>query len=264
MRRVARTLVAFAAVIVFALPGGTKAAGCLPVAGIDATPHRAAYRIAEAPAAGTVALTFLGHASFLIESAGGVTAVTDWNAIVRPPFPPDIVTMNNAHPMHYVTTVEPGIRYALRGWDPEGGLPHHDVTYRDMRVRNVPTNYDEAPLGRANSIFIFEVAELCIAHLGHLHKILSNEELGALGQVDVLLAPVDGAYTIDQDAMVQVIDSIGAPLLIPMHYFTLDTLARFLDRLRGRYVIKASDNPRVLLSREALPKTREVLVLPGD
>ena len=247
-----------------AWPLDVRAAGCLPVASAPPRFVPAAYETAAAPAAGTVRLSFLGHASFLIESPGGVAAVTDWNGINRPPFLPDIVTMNNAHPLHYVDTVEPGIKYALRGWDPAGGLPHHDLTYRDMRVRNVPTNYDEAPRGQANSIFIFEAAELCIAHLGHLHKVLSGEELGALGQVDVLLAPVDGAFTIDQDAMIGVIDSIGAPIVVPMHYFSLDTLARFLDRMRPRYAIKTNDGPDVTLSRAALPAKPEVLVLPAE
>jgi L-ascorbate metabolism protein UlaG (beta-lactamase superfamily) len=251
------------ALLYWALPQLALAAGCLPVAGLAPRLMPAAFEIAEAPAAGTVRLTFLGHASFLIESPGGVAAVTDWNGINRPPFLPDIVTMNNAHPLHYVETVEPGIKYALRGWDPAGGLPHHDLTYRDMRVRNVPTNLDEAPLGHANSIFIFEAAELCIAHLGHLHKILSDEQLGALGQVDVLLVPVDGGYTIEQEAMVEVIDRIGAPLVVPMHYFTAENLARFLDRVRPRYDIQTSTTPSAVLSRATLPTKREVLVLPG-
>jgi L-ascorbate metabolism protein UlaG (beta-lactamase superfamily) len=259
-----RCLALLIAILLLALPGLADAAGCLPVAGAPPRATLAAFSDGETVGAGTVALTFLGHASFLIESAGGAAAVTDWNGFNRPRQLPDIVTMNNAHPSHYVDAVEPGIKYALRGWDPAGGLPHHDMTYRDVRVRNVPTNFDEAAFGRANSIFIFEVAELCIAHLGHLHKILAREQLGALGQVDVLLAPVDGAYTIDQAAMVEVIDQIGAPLVIPMHYFTMDTLARFLDRLRGRYAIKTSDSPRVVLSRATLPAKREVLVLPGN
>ena len=259
-----RHLLALLSFLCCALPQLAEAAGCLPVAGLAPRVQAAAFEIAEAPAAGTVRLSFLGHASFLIESPDGVTAVTDWNGVNRPPALPDIVTMNNAHPSHYVETVEPGIKYALRGWDPAGGLPHHDLTYRDLRVRNVPTNLDEAAFGRANSIFIFEAAELCIAHLGHLHKILSDEQLGALGQVDVLLAPVDGSYTIDQDAMVEVIDRVSAPLVVPMHYFTAENLARFLERLRPRYAIKTSDVPSVILSRATLPAKRTVLVLPGS
>ena len=49
---------------------------------------------------GTVSITFLGHASFLIESPGGVRVVTDYNDMIRAPMTPDIVTMNNAHTTH--------------------------------------------------------------------------------------------------------------------------------------------------------------------
>ena len=82
-------------------------------------------------------LTFLGHASFLIETAGGATAVTDFNAYVGTPVVPDIVTMNNAHDTHYTSFVPPGVEHVLRGWNPEGGEAKHDVTHLDLR-RVVP------------------------------------------------------------------------------------------------------------------------------
>src|SRR5712692_1692944 len=122
----------------------------------------------------SVAISFLGHASFLLESPQGVRIVTDYNDMIRAPSTPDIVTMNNAHPTHYSDNVEPGVKYVLRGWDPAGGVPAHRVEYRDVRVHNVPTNLREAGTTRydGNSIFVFETAELCIAHLGHLHHTL--------------------------------------------------------------------------------------------
>src|SRR6516164_5066658 len=75
-------------------------------------------RLAAAVPDGVVAITFLGHASFLIESPAGVRIVTDYNDAIRAPVTPDIVTMNNAHPTHYSDAVEPGVKYILRGWDP--------------------------------------------------------------------------------------------------------------------------------------------------
>src|SRR5437763_1758356 len=72
----------------------------------------ARLRLASAGAEGEVGLTFLGHASFLIESPQGATIVTDYNDMIRAPVTPDIVTMNNAHPTHYTDAVEPGVRFA--------------------------------------------------------------------------------------------------------------------------------------------------------
>ena len=48
-----------------------------------------------------VRLTFVGHATWLIESAGGVKIATDYNDYIRPPVVPDIATMNRAHTTHY-------------------------------------------------------------------------------------------------------------------------------------------------------------------
>jgi L-ascorbate metabolism protein UlaG (beta-lactamase superfamily) len=98
--------------------------------------------VAAGPGEG-VSITFLGHASFLIESPGGVRIVTDYNDAIRAPVIPDIVTMNNAHPTHYSDSVEPGVKYILRGWDPAGGVASHRLEYRDVRIHNVPTNVRE-------------------------------------------------------------------------------------------------------------------------
>src|SRR5712664_3640735 len=72
-------------------------------------------RLAAAGPEAAVAITFLGHSSFLIESPAGVRIVTDYNDMIRAPVTPDVVTMNNAHPTHYSEWVEPGVKYTLRG-----------------------------------------------------------------------------------------------------------------------------------------------------
>lgn len=242
------------------------AAACLPIAW-QRLLHFAADEGRHEVAPGMVALTFLGHASFLIESPAGVTAVTDYNGYITPAFVPDIVTMNNAHPAHYTDTPDPRIRYVLRGWDPNGGMAVHHIEYRDMRVRNVPTNVRDEGGTRfnGNSIFVFEVSNLCIAHLGHLHHALTDVHLGELGQIDVLLVPVDDAYTMSQVDMVEVIHQIAPPVVIPMHYFNAATLARFLDRMRATHTVKVSETPTAVLSRATLPSGKpEVIVLPGS
>ena len=63
-----------------------------------------------------VRLTFIGHATFLIESPQLVRIATDYNDYVRPPVLPDIVTMNHAHDTHYTDHPDPAIKYVLRGW----------------------------------------------------------------------------------------------------------------------------------------------------
>ena len=234
-------------------------AQCFPIA---AGPAPRAAGGAALP--GRVRLTFLGHSSFLIESAGGATAITDFNGMIVAPQIPDIVTMNNAHSTHYTDFVDPAVKHVLRGWGADGGVALHDVRLLDLHVRNVPTNVRDFGGVRTNgnSIFVFEVADMCIAHLGHLHHILTDVHLGELGMIDVLLAPVDGSYTMAQELMVEVIRQIQPALVIPMHYFSVGTLQRFLGLIGDNYEVEIADVPTVVLSRHTLPY-RKVLVLPG-
>lgn len=212
-------------------------------------------------------LTYIGHSTFLIESPKLVRIATDYNDYVRPAIVPDIVTMNHAHSTHYTDRPDPGIKYVLRGWT-EGEKPaRHDLTVQDVHIRNVPTNIrswsSERTERHGNSIFIFEVGTLCIAHLGHLHHTLTPQQLNEIGRVDVVLVPVDGSYTLDLDGMMEVLTALKAQVIIPMHFFSSYTLERFLERARKDWDVERSDVPSVVLSRAALPAKPKVLVLPG-
>jgi L-ascorbate metabolism protein UlaG (beta-lactamase superfamily) len=212
-------------------------------------------------------LTYIGHSTFLIESPKLVRIATDYNDYVRPAIVPDIVTMNHAHSTHYTDRPDPGIKYVLRGWA-EGEKPaRHDLTVQDVQIRNVPTNIrswaSERTERHGNSIFIFEVGTLCIAHLGHLHHTLTPQQLNEIGRVDVVLVPVDGSYTLDLDGMMEVLTALKARVIIPMHFFSSYTLDRFLERARKDWDVERSDVPSVVLSRAALPAKPKVLVLPG-
>jgi L-ascorbate metabolism protein UlaG (beta-lactamase superfamily) len=225
----------------------------------------AAFQMA-ALADGEVRLTYVGHSTFLIESPRRVRIATDYNDYVRPPVLPDIVTMNHAHSTHYTDRPDPAIKYVLRGWAADEKPAEHDVTYQDVRVRNVPTNIRDWGGGtqrHGNSIFIFEVAQLCIAHLGHLHHTLTQRQLNDIGRVDVVLAPVDGSYTLDLEGMVEVLHALKAPLTIPMHYFGVYALNRFLDRMKQEWEVETGETPSLVLSKANLPAKPKVLVLPG-
>ena len=203
----------------------------------------------------------------MIESPGGVRAATDYNDYVRPREIPDIATMNHAHSTHYTNRPDPAIKHVLRGWNPLGGTAQHDVTVGDMRVRNVPTSIRDYGGGTerdGNSIFVFETAGLCVAHLGHLHHTLLPGHLKLLGRIDVVLVPVDGSWTLDLPGMIEVLAAIRAPLIVPMHYFGPTTLNRFLEQARKSWPVEFSDSNSVVVSRATLPESPKVLVLPGQ
>ena len=225
----------------------------------------AAFKFA-ALAADQVRITYIGHATFLIESPQLVRIATDYNDYVRPVVLPDIITMNHAHSTHYSDHPDPGIKYVLRGWRDDGQPSGHDITFQDVRVRSVSTNIRDLSGGTeryGNSIFIFEIAGLCIAHLGHLHHTLTQQQLDEMGRVDVVFVPVDGSYTLDLDGMLEVLQSLKAPLIIPMHFFSSYTLDRFLARVRDQYPVEFNETPAFVVSKSTLPTAPKILVLPG-
>jgi L-ascorbate metabolism protein UlaG (beta-lactamase superfamily) len=211
-------------------------------------------------------ITFVGHSTFQIDSPAGVRIATDYNDYIRPVELPHIATMNRAHSTHYTDNPSPMIAHVLRGWNPLGGPARHQIEYQDVYVRNIATNTrwgDNGPGAYGNSIFIFQLAGMCIGHLGHLHHTLTPELLAQIGQLDVVLIPVDGAYTMDVAGMVEVMKALQARLIIPMHYFNQFTLGRFLDKVRSEWAVETSSSSTVVVSQSTLPREPTVLVLPG-
>jgi L-ascorbate metabolism protein UlaG (beta-lactamase superfamily) len=213
-------------------------------------------------------ITFIGHSTFLIESPEGAKIATDYNDYVRPLVLPNIATMNRAHSSHFTDFPSPAINHVLRGWNPEGGPANHDVEYKDVHVRNIATNTrwgDSGSYGAyGNSIFIFQLAGMCIGHLGHLHHTLTPEQLAAIGQLDIVLVPVDGGYTLDIAGMADVMKTLRARLIIPMHYFNQFTLNRFLERIKGEWPVEFNDSPTIVVSQKTIPTEAKILVLPGN
>jgi L-ascorbate metabolism protein UlaG (beta-lactamase superfamily) len=215
-----------------------------------------------------VAITYAGHATFEIETPAGLRIATDYNAVHRPERLPHVVTMNGAHATHFTLNPDPGIEHVLLGWNPQGGAMSHDLTIQDARIRNLQTNtrgWDGATRLLGNSIFVFEVADLCIAHLGHLHHGLTAEDLAVLGTIDIVMAPVDNASTLKLDTLVDVLAALTPRIVIPMHAYTYGSRESFVARMVGEgYAVEVAENPRFVARRADLPSSPTVLVLPDS
>ncbi len=272
--RVSSGFVAIVVTVLFASVGLSPAIAqqCVGMASLpEALPSRARIQPAGFKLAqknqDPIRLTFVGHATFLIESPKGIRIVTDYNDYVRTPVIPDIATMNIAHDSHYSMAPDPRIKHVLPGWNARGPGPVlHDLQIGDVHVRNISTNIRDFGGGTrefGNSIFVFEIGGLCVAHLGHLHHTLTVQQLGQIGQMDVLLVPVDGGYTLDLDGMVEVLKELKARLMIPMHMFSSYGLERFLRRVRQDFEVVEHPVPTISVSRATLPEKQRILVLPG-
>ncbi len=255
----------FFANVMIQSPAQAAASRCLALAGLDVPVIRASLHN-TALQANEVGLTFVGHSTFRIESPKGIVVATDFAGLAGDGPVPDVVTMNHAHETHFTNVPDPAIKHVLRGWGEAGKPADHNLTLEDVYIRNVPTNirhWSGATERDGNSVFIIEVSGLCIGHLGHLHHQLTPQHIGWIGRLDVVLVPVDGSYTLDHTAMIQVVKDLRASIVIPMHFFGPSTLAAFIAKLGKEFEVEISDKPSVTISEATLPASPKVLVLPG-
>ncbi|RVJ78172.1 Zn-dependent hydrolase [Sinorhizobium medicae] len=237
-------------------------AAAAPAASFASFSVPAAVPVASADT-GEVTITFVGHSTFLIETPDGVSIATDYNGWFRTPSAPDVVTMNRAHSSHYTLSPDPAIEHVLHGWRDDGTPADHDLVAGDAYIRNVTTDIRsgfEGMIPDANSIFIFEVAGLCIGHLGHLHHELDESHYRQIGRLDVLMVPVDGGLTMGAESMSRVVSRLRSALILPMHRpLTNDFLAMFGDEFDKSFATE----PSVKVSLRSLPKRPLIYVLQG-
>ena len=222
----------------------------------------AAFSNVQGPDA--VEITYVGHSTFRLRTPAGVVIATDYAGYAGGGPVPSVATMNHAHETHYTDFPDPDIAYVLRGWNPKGGPAEYNLTVGDVRIRNVPTDirsWGEMFEPDGNSIFIFEVAELCIGHLGHLHYKLNDEQLALIGRLDIVFAAVDGSQTLAIPSMIEVLQDLRASLVIPMHFFGGESLGLFLAGMRESFEIKIERSNTIDVSLKTLPRRPTVLVL---
>lgn len=213
----------------------------------------------------TVRIHYIAHASFLIRSHGGLNMVTDYTGFTGSmPLIPDVVTMNHAHDTHWTAFPDPAIPHVLPGWGDFGEGIDHEVDLGEVLIRNVSTDIRSAfsaiePEG--NSIFVFELAGLCVGHLGHLHHEPTAEQYAALGRVDIVMAPVDGGYTLDLATMTRVLKRLRSSVVIPMHWFSLSALDEFLAGMSDQFAVVEVGGPALEMSLDRLPSRPTVMVL---
>jgi L-ascorbate metabolism protein UlaG (beta-lactamase superfamily) len=212
-----------------------------------------------------VYIQYIAHASFLIRSHGGLNMVTDFTGFTgTSDMIPDVVTMNHAHESHWTAFPDPAIPHALPGWGEFGKGIDHKVDLGEVLIRNVSTDIRSQFSGietEGNSIFIFEMAGLCIGHLGHLHHEPDAGQYAAIGRLDVVMAPVDGGMTLDLPTMTRVIKRLRSSIVIPMHWFSDFGLRAFLDGMEGEFQVVQVEGASITVSLDRLPSEPTIMVL---
>jgi len=115
-----------------------------------------------------------------------------------------------------------------------------------------------------NTIYLMEIDEVSVCHLGDLGHVLAAEQVEELGNVDVLLLPAGGVSTVSIPIAAEVVRQLEPKIVIPMHYKTpvldwkLEPVERFLKEL-GVETVKSQ--PKLSISRSSLPESTQVCLL---
>jgi L-ascorbate metabolism protein UlaG (beta-lactamase superfamily) len=270
MLRAASTILALlGSLIMPALAEDAPRSECLAMANVP--PHATPVSLRRAAAeTNEVAITYGGHSTYFIDTPGGVRIATDYSGAYQIGRLPDVVTMNRAHSTHYTLFPDPRIPHVLHGWGENGQPAKIAERIGDVFIRNVTTDirrfYGDYSgvdmIHDGNSIFIFEVAGLCIGHLGHLHHQLDDTHFAAIGRLDIVMVPIDGTYTMSLDGISDITRRLRASVVLPMHRFATP-LEEFMERIGKQFEIDRRSERTLRISRETLPTTPTVIILNG-
>jgi hypothetical protein len=236
---------------------------CLAIA--DALPEATYANFTPAGATSEeVTIAYAGHSTYVIETPEGVRVATDFNGWYGADPLPRVITMNKAHSSHHTDMPDARIEHVLRGWNPEGGPARHALVVDDVYIRNVPTDIRRfgAMEKDGNSIFIFEVADLCIGHLGHLHHHLEDEHYAAIGRLDLVMVPVDGGMTQSLVNMSDIAERLFSSIILPMHRHSTP-IEEFINLMGEEFAVDFRDEKSFTVSRGTLPRRPTILILDG-
>lgn len=210
-------------------------------------------------------ISFLGHASFKIREKEA-TVVTDpfLSSMVGFKFPSvnaDIVTVSHQHEDHNAVSMVGGDFFVV---DSPG-----EYEIKGVSIFGYETNHDNknGSLRGKNNIYLIETGGLRICHLGDLGEELSSEIMEELGEVDVLMIPVGGEYTIGPKEAISLIGQVEPKIVLPMHFKEAGMKEEVFGKLLPveKFLEEFGKEPerleRLVVNKEKLPEETTVVLL---
>lgn len=209
-------------------------------------------------------LKWLGHSCFLITSETGLRIITDpYSTVGGINYSPvneaaDVVTVSHDHRDHNNIAAVPGKPEVITGIGTK--------TAKGIQFKGIPSHHDKSR-GKergANTIFCFTVDGIRLCHLGDLGHALSQEEIAQIGNVDVLLIPIGGSFTIDAKVASEIVDDLKPKVIAPMHYKTPKCdfpITGVEDFLAGKKNVKKLNSSEMEFKAGKLPEATEIVVL---
>lgn len=213
-------------------------------------------------------IKWYGHASFGITTEDGLHIITDPyesgsydGAVGYSPISDeaDIVTVSHEHEDHNAVDSISGNPEVVR----EAGI--NEVKGIEFKGINTFHDKSEGAERGENTIYLFTVDGMKIAHLGDLGHIPDDEVMKMLVGLDVMFIPVGGHFTIDAEEAIEIIGKTNPCLVVPMHYktevleFPIAPISEFTKRVV--YNIKEVTGDTYELTMEKLPDETQVLLL---
>jgi L-ascorbate metabolism protein UlaG (beta-lactamase superfamily) len=212
-----------------------------------------------------VEIEWFGHATFQITSSKGTRILADPHGRSDLPWPAlsqHIVTTSHPHGAHSHIWMAKGTPVILEGLTPGGeNWQKVHTTIRDVAVYSVPAYHDKSQgLQRGkNTIFVFRVDDICIAHLGDLGHQLTPAQLKLLGKIDILLVPVAGGmYTVTPTEAIEVTKQVNPRIAIPEHYWWEGGADRFAA---GFAKVRKTNGAVLRIAKQELPQPIEVVIM---
>jgi len=236
--------------------------------------------------ASEVMVSYLGHSCFSIQAEDGPVILIDPYATYVPypglPVSADIVLMTHQHIDHCpwcfgeADRVE-GDPILIHLWDSTGRCrekipPASWVITPEFRMHAIEASHVTQSGGGQGWVCMlsFEVGGIRFAHLADLGRVLTADQISALRDIDVLLLPVGGAYTIGPAEAMTVIGQLSSVrVVLPMHYFVagltpwpdMAPLEDFTVLAGTTYPVREIGDYAVSLDGEELPDSVEIWVL---
>lgn len=211
-------------------------------------------------------IKYVGHSCFVITASDGTTILFDpyktgayGGSITYAPVldEADIVVMSHQHEDHAAISDLPNRPLVVSSGCQVRGFVFDSVdTFHDA---------NQGQDRGGNRIFAVTVDDVRVCHLGDLGHLLTDDHLGELGPVDVVLVPVGGRFTIGPEEATEVIGQLTPRIVIPMHYktdkcgFPIEPVDAFLT---GKTDIRRSSHSEVIIRKEDLPDACTFLYLP--
>ena len=201
-------------------------------------------------------ISWYGLSCFRITERQHATVITDpFDASIGlnvPKLKGDIVTTSHAAGGHNNAAAVPGHLHVLSG--------PGEYEIGNVFVTGIAAHANK----RRNVVFRLDFDGLTVAHLGDVSKILNQQQIESLGQVNVLLLPVGGGTTLNATQAAELVSLIEPNYVIPMHYqsdglsLKLDGVERFLKEM-GSSEVEPKASLRVSLS--GLPEETQTILL---